>query len=202
MSRFACWLAWAITLSTAVGCETLVNYPVDRAMDLADVAGINFYWGQGGLAHARATKIVQGGVGAFDGDIFKLGNRSYGLVEEMRSEAGLPLFYFTAYDRKPVPECSSALFVTENSNLEGLGKAHYNLTDKQDRGFYELGIDVALFAGVGFSIDFFQVLDFTLGWVGIDIAKDDARHSSRQRVKNPRYEGIKGTPVTGHTDVE
>lgn len=199
MSSRYLWIAlWVTVVATSAGCETIKNYPVDRAKDFVDMVGFNLYWGQGFIAQGRMTKIAQMGVGSFDGEIVKYQRRALGVVEELRSEAGVPLFYFTAYDRCiPPGRFATETFRKQHQQMTGLGAVHYNLRDPNDRGFYEVGADVAVFLGLGVNVDVYQVMDFVIGWFGIDIGKDDARHRHRKPVANPRYQGVEKTPLSG-----
>lgn len=190
VSRTRALLVCLVTTST--GCEAILDYPVDRAKDLVDVIGLELYWGQGVVAHAQATKMVQLGLGTFDGDVMKYHRRVAGMVEEMRAEAGFPLYYFTIYDRKPLTENPEFL----EQQLEGLGEVHYSLTDPHDRGFYDIGATLVAFFGVGVSIDLYQTLDFMTGWLGVDIGRDDARNHKRKPVANPRYKSTAETPIS------
>ena len=194
MARFYRSVFLCMMAAASVGCSAIVNYPVDRANDLIDIVGFDVYWGQGVVLHGQATKLAQLGVGSFDGDILKYHRCSFGVMEEIRSEAGLPLYYFSIYDRKP--RVGNQLFLDQYRKTKGLGKVHYSLIDPHDRGFYEMGATVVLFAGVGFSLDVFQSLDFIMGWIGIDIARDDARNKNRPRVGNPRYESAAELPIS------
>jgi len=196
MSRLALVLVAACTLSTAAsGCGSLASYPMDRLQDLSDVFGGEFYWGQGFLANARGTKVVQLGAGSFDGNIASYDKRAVGVATEIRAEAGLPLYYFTTYDRKS--EIGNRVFNERVDEIDVLGVVKYNLTDPQDRSFYEVGVSVAAFAGVGVHVDVLQAIDFVLGIVGLDIGKDDARHRDVQApVHGPRYQKISELPIT------
>jgi hypothetical protein len=175
------------------------DYFGDRAKDLGDVVGLDVYWGQGILAHGRATKFAQMGAGIFDGDILKYRRRAAGIVDEMRSEGGVPLYYYTAYDRAVRSGTEEFLRRHEDPHhLARLGKAQYSLTDPHDRGFYEVGIDAALFVGLGLSVDIFQTFDFVLGWFLIDLGRDDSWNEDREPVSGPRYyKPIKETPISG-----
>lgn len=183
---------WAVV--TPTGCSVL-HYPVDRAKDLVDVVGFDLYWGQGVIAHAQATKMVQLGVGSFDGNILKIHNRAIGVVEEIRSEAGLPFYYFTVYDRKAV--AGNDKFLKRHREITGLGEVQYNLADPQDRGFYAVGANLALFIGAGVDVDLFQALDFMTGWLFFDLGRDDYRNRDREPVENPRYKGTGDRPISG-----
>jgi hypothetical protein len=197
MSRFAFLLLTISFLSFLnVGC-VVGDYFGDRFQDFSDVASCELYWGQGIQVNGRITKVAQMGLGAFDGDALKYNRRAVGVVEEMHAEAGVPLLYFTAYDRKVLR--GNEEFVSRHEDPEHvakLGKAHYNLTDPHDRGFYEVGAHLTAFVGVGASVDILQTLDFVLGWMLIDIGRDDTWSEDREPVANPRYEAIGDTPVS------
>jgi hypothetical protein len=168
---------------------------MDRVNDLTDVVGAEFYWGQGLLANVRGTKLVQVGVGTFDGNIASYDRRAMGVATEMRAEGGFPLYYFTTYDRKS--EIGNDVFNQRVADVENPGVGKYNLTDPQDRSFYQVGGTLAAFVGVGVHVDFLQALDFVVGLIGLDIGKDDARFREVQPpVKGPRFERISDLPVT------
>ncbi|HLU47062.1 MAG TPA: hypothetical protein VK116_03225 [Planctomycetota bacterium] len=198
------WIGAVLLLYSATGCagrsigQAIVDYPIDRAADLIDILGFDLYWGRGVLAQAQATKVVQAGAGTFDGKILKYARRSIGISQELRAEAGLPLYYFTAYDRKAV--AGNERFLENHADLEGLGEAHYNLTDPNDRGFYEVGGRAAVFVGVGVSFDVLQLADFFVGFFGADIGNDDRRHQAdptNEPIENPRYKGPGDRPISG-----
>jgi len=93
MSRIVCFITACVVLGpVGTGCQSVADYPVDRARDFSDVFGVDFYWGQGLLANARATKLVQAGIGKFDGCVASYDKRAAGVKEEMRAEAGVPLY--------------------------------------------------------------------------------------------------------------
>ncbi len=194
MSRLAV-LFGSFLLLTATGCGSIASYPMDRVNDLGDIFSANFYWGQGVLANMRGTKIVQAGVGTFDGNIASWDRRAVGVSRELRAEGGFPFYYFTTYDRKS--EIGNPLFNTRIENIENPGEVKFNLTDPDDRAFYQVGVDVAAFVGVGVSVDLLQTIDFVFGIFGLDIGKDDARHQEVQPpVHGPIYEKVSDLPVT------
>lgn len=199
MSRSA---SYAFTLClvgvVTVGCQNVGDYFEDRGKDFTDIVSLELYWGQGIVANARMTKVAQMGVGAFDGDILKYSRRAFGVVEEARAEAGVPFYYFTAYDRQVLRGNEEFLARHEDpAHLARLGVAQYNLTDSDDRGFYEFGGSAAFFVGLGLGVDLLQILDFTTGWFLVDIGRDDIRNSGRDDVSNPRFEPIGDTPISG-----
>jgi hypothetical protein len=196
MTRLAHVLVTGVSLClVASGCGVIANYPIDRANDLVDIFGAEFYWGQGILANARGTKIVQAGIGAFDGSIASCDKRAIGVASEVRAEGGLPLYYFTTYDRRA--DMGNRTFDQRVAAIDELGKVKYNLTDPHDRSFYQVGASVAAFIGVGVNVDLLQTLDFVVGLVGLDIGRDDKRHQGvEEPVHGPRLEEISDLPVT------
>ena len=198
MFRFYKLFFLGCVATTSFGCQAILDYPVDRAKDFVDVVGFDIYWGQGVVVHGQMTKLAQVGLGSFDGDILKCHRRACGVVEEMRSEGGLPFYYFTAYDRKI--RLGNTRFWSQD--LSGIGEVHYNLKDPNDRGFYEFGATLGVMVGLGFDIDLLQTLDFMTGWFGIDFGRDDARNKGRQRVENPRYKSVDQQPVSGEVVVD
>ena len=193
ISRFT--VSCALLCAMSSGCQSVVDYPVDRAKDFIDIVGVDFYWGQGVLANIRATKLVQAGIGKFDGCHASYATRACGVAEEIRAEAGLPLYYFTMYDRTAT-DMSNENFVERLAAETGYGEVKYNLTDPQDRSYYQVGANAAVFVGLGLNVDIFQVLDFGLGIFGLDIGKDDSRYDDVPDVHGPRFERISDLPVS------
>lgn len=207
MFRTNRWLlVFAVVAAASVsGCgggrtvgQSILDYPRDRAMDLVDVLGFEFYSGQGVLAHVQMTKIAQLGAGTFDGDILRCDRRALGWIQEMRAEAGLPFYYFTIYDR--APHWGNTTLIERIEAMEHLGEVQYSLTDPDDRGFYQVGGRLAVCLGLGAHVDLFQTMDFFMGWLGLDIGRDDVRHQVQpdvERVTGPRYEPVGSRPISG-----
>jgi hypothetical protein len=203
-STISCVFALAVA-GGGSGCggrsvaQSIVDYPIDRAKDLMDVIGFEFYWGQGLLAQAQATKFAQIGAGTFDGEILSYRCRSLGAANELRAEAGLPLYYFAAYDRSPIFGITDA-YLESHKDKTGLGEVHYSLTDPNDRGFYEVGGRLTAFLGVGLWVDVLQACDFFAGFVGADIGRDDRRHMDEDPDDSPRPAPIRGPWYKGPSD--
>lgn len=189
--RFWVVSSLALPASLVLGC----TYLSDRGRDLTDCGGVEFYAGQGGLVNARATKLVQAGLGAFDGDIVHCGRRAIAGTEEIRAEAGIGPYYYTVYDRTLDWVKGSQRNWASDPNE--YGKVHWNPRDPNDRRFYEIGVSVAAFLGVGVNVDLFQIFDFVLGIFTIDIGKDDACNREVPDVGDPRYKPIGERPLTG-----
>jgi hypothetical protein len=188
--------AFVLAVSVVLGgCQGYLNR---RSLDLADIPSAKLCLGLGLVVAARATQAVQVGVGftsAAHGGMMTWRGGTIGRREVTYSPTSLecgvaPVFYWrTAYDvhkrvvaqeRFVVP---GLIYVSKWDPLliePNEEKWHLALFDRKDvdtaydRRLYDVGVSLHLFLfGFECDVDLFEIADFLLGIVGIDIAQDD-----------------------------
>jgi hypothetical protein len=147
-----------------------------RANDLADVFGLSFSLGFGVLANVRATQAIQCG-GLFHGGArFGFIGREAGGWSETAVELGIPGFYLRSADLEPANKDLLRVRTERGQSLwQFLGDEGVPYDTGYDRKFWQVGATVhAGIVGVDFSVNLKELVDFLLGWGGLDLSGDDA----------------------------
>ncbi|MFT5130350.1 MAG: hypothetical protein ACI8W8_003981 [Rhodothermales bacterium] len=153
----------ALCLAT-MGCANSRGYLADRAADLTDVAHLNLSAFSRGHAMANVGPAVVGyqrlvGIDS-NGYCMKVG---LGGIEELQtsinSGGDRPTFGLI------IPLTHQAF---DTRSLVGYGKRH--------PPWGSVGADLGLFMGIGMRADLVELADFTLGWIRLDLLRDDKNY--------------------------
>ncbi|MFO0984723.1 MAG: hypothetical protein U1E76_23865 [Planctomycetota bacterium] len=184
-------LLFAVWLATATGCATVpaqqtpgaeeapaerasliddfLVYLEDRGWDLMDLFSARLTVGPGLRVSARATEVLQAGIGSTGPDAtgaaaqtafpaYQVGwiRRQGGVWRVRIAEAGVSLLYYFG-------------------EADGIGIMGNKVKfGEKDRGFFDVGFAVhAALAGVEAETRLDEIADFLLGWFGFDIMHDD-----------------------------
>lgn len=176
------------------------DYFHDRLQDLRDVAGAAVTVGPGLLAHARATQIFQVGGGYYTG--YKLGtwHRSAGVWEQSETSGGAaPLFWIRTLSREGIygdiidigvgdSDCDKAVsfwaFLIRGDLHAHTGPDEQRAHDL-DQSFWDIGAGVHIgLIGLDAYVNPMEMLDFLLGWFGVDFMRDDYGASYRTTLRS------------------
>ena len=161
------------------------TYFSDRGYDFLDMLGIRIGGGSTVYLRARPTKLAMLGAGFFNGKWSGLHGRAAGHWREKRHEGGALVLYEVQYER--TEPCGNAFMSDETflptssarprrNNRLSIEKSTWELAD-DDYHWADLGLGLGLLAvAADAHISPFQMADFLLGILGIDIADDDARN--------------------------
>jgi hypothetical protein len=164
-----CWVLLGLT-----GCgEAGQVYAWNRIHDMIDVAHVDLIWNSYGVV-ANVGPVMVGYEAAFS-DAFKdpdghpaimIGRVSSGIMDYAceRGEAGGFLVPLSRLDTCRIGFVGGKKVVLLRP--EGYGA--------KLPGWASVGLDVAVFGGVGAHVDVFELVDFVVGWFGVDISGDDA----------------------------
>jgi len=148
-------------------------YFQDRWADLKEIADLTVTVGGGVNLGARVTEGLQVGAGSFEGDAYGwLEGRAVAVLEE-RSEFGLSILHVYEYRRLG----NGLVLDVRHPRFADSGYEEYPLSFRQvsDRGPFDLGLSFHLvLLGANAAVHPDEILDFLLGWFGIDPRKDDA----------------------------
>ena len=161
------------------------TYFSDRGYDFLDMLGVRVGGGSTVYLRARPTKFAMLGAGFFRGKWFGLHGRAAGRWREKRHEGGALVLYEVQYERSA--PCGNAFMCdetflptsSERPRRRGwlpIDKSVWELAD-DDHHWADLGLGAGLLAvAADAHVSPFQMADFLLGILGIDIADDDARN--------------------------
>jgi hypothetical protein len=167
------------SLALASGCADFKSYMRDRGNDLADCFGAGFTLGLGVSVNARATHVLQVGIG-FQGTAWLGFTGRQGLSEPIfvANEISFPMYAqrwvavgFTC--PKEVPP-RSVVHGLPHRDEKPCSFAAFD--EDYDRRFLGIGFAFhALLLGAAFEFEPREFADFLLGWFSIDFMKDDSR---------------------------
>jgi len=151
------------TMILISGCS---GYLRRRAADFADMARLNVGGGYGSSFDASVTRYARFSAGGYE-NVVKAGfvGRRGGVWKEQRQGVAF-VAGLTETSREPI--CGNA-FLPPPETENGLQPWY---ADKE-RGVTEISISLLVFGGLEVGFDPGQMLDFFLGWAGIDIYGDD-----------------------------
>ena len=151
------------TIALICGCS---GYLRNRAADLADIARLNVGGGYGASIDASITRYVRVSLGGYEQAV-KAGfvGRQGGLWKERRQGVALVAGY-TETSREGI---RGNVSLPPPDTEEGLQPWY---ADKE-RGATEIVLSFFLLAGFEVGIDPGQILDFLVGWAGVDVYGDD-----------------------------
>ena len=180
----------SLLLITTIALLPSCSYVQNRTNDLLDVFWLDVDVGVLAAAEVRATDFCAVGVGASlqSVPLVHVHGRHFGHVERM--SGGLPVYWSISMykndemvpflDGTPAyssivqpPPCNYLLFYPEEFFVDRHGDARYRIGR---RGLRVLDCAVGASLGVGVRVGFSpgHLLDFLLGWFGLDLAGDDA----------------------------
>ena len=185
-----CVLVSRISLTT--GCQATVgNYLANRGNDLRDIAGVAISLGPGIDLSVRATAALQVQATYFYG--IKLGtwHRGAGIWKHSEKAGGVsPLLWMRFVSRDPIlgdtealSEADMGIAVLPIFHLqEWVNPGEWSGMDGSvDQGWWDIGAGVHLgLAGVHAYFNPAELLDFFLGWFGVDITGDDVPLQARE----------------------
>ena len=172
MRRWAFLGALCLCAALLSGCGGLRNYMLNRIGDAEDMVRFDISLGAGTDmgCHAMVTRLIRFDAYSTD-DIYRLGfsRRCLGVWKEDRDSWGFGPFGGMRYTLvkghwvgSPLNALEDpAAFLTESADEIGLG-AHL------------------FFVGARVGVRPWQILDFALGFIGLDIAGDDLTWTQRQ----------------------
>lgn len=150
-------------------------YLKDRANDFADIFSLSLSLGFGALVNVRVTQALQCGGFFWGGSRFGfIGREGWGW-SETEIEMGLPGFYIRSVLIEPGAGIVGPMDTERGQSLwQFLGDEGVPYDKGYDRKFWQVGATVhAGLAGLDFSVNLKELLDFLLGWAAIDISGDD-----------------------------
>jgi len=152
-----------LLIVTASGCT---GWWAHRANDLADVGRLNVGAGFGASLDASATRYGRFSAGSYE-DTTKVGfvGREGGVWKEERHGIAFIAGY-TETARDPI--CGNA-WLPEPDPASGLQPAWADT----ERGLTEFTFSLHMLVGLEVGFDPGQLLDFVLGFAGVDIYRDD-----------------------------
>ena len=180
----------ALNMILPLGCMTLEDtaapspaepsggagvYFRDRGNDFVDIFSLSLSLGLGIQANVRATQAIQAGGLFFGGTRFGFIGREGGGWSETVTEMGIPGFYIRSVEIMHGSGNISPLKTERGQSIwQFLGDTGVPYDEGYDRKFWQVGATVhAGLIGVDFSLNLKELLDFFLGWVAIDISRDD-----------------------------
>ena len=160
------------------------TYFSDRGYDFLDMLGIRVGGGTTVYLRARLTKLAMLGGGFFKGKYRGLHGRAVGRWREKRHEGGALVLYEVQYERSDF--CGNEFMCDETFLPRSSARPRRKGWLPIDKSAWELADDDHHWADLGLGAGFlavaadahispFQMADFLLGILGIDIADDDAR---------------------------
>jgi hypothetical protein len=159
-------------LLAPTGCA---NYWRARACDLADPFGLGLRLGMSVQGNARATQLVQTGIGWDMGAAWRWQGRDLYQAGGIGGEIGLaPLWH----QRGMLAE-SSGKSISDNPKVV-LGRVNGGWPDRKgfdanhDRRLYDFGVTLQAIVGVDVEFNPLEFADLLLGWFGVDLLDDDA----------------------------
>jgi hypothetical protein len=144
-------------------------YLKDRVNDLTDVGGAKILAGRGGQLAASFGYERSFGLGYYDFRKYGWDGRSFGIG----ADSGQQLVVMVERDYQALAGTESM----EDLEREILGAYRENdrvLPARRFRNAFDVQLTAALIAGVEVNFSPIQLVDFILGWIGIDVADDDA----------------------------
>jgi hypothetical protein len=149
----------------------IILYVPDRVFDLLDIFSFDIHFGGGVFANAHATRALQAGAGLRS--VGGLGWHDYrSLGVESQKEAGLNVLALGAQGYSATRVGTSGIQETS----QGMAGIHFpsDLIYQEYRDYWAVGGSVtAVFIGFDFDVHPVQIVDFLLGFIGIDICNDD-----------------------------
>ncbi|MEW6745932.1 MAG: hypothetical protein AB1486_24595 [Planctomycetota bacterium] len=165
---------WTACVAGALvaGC-TSVPYLADLGKDATEVVNASVGFSQGVAFEARATRLLQVGIGSSWGEWAGLKEGWLDTWTEERSELGISLLYMHELHREGasfLPSIHTPLY-----GEPGYSAFPLEVTHQVDRGWLSFGVRVnLLFLGVDLSVEPAELGDLVLGIFGIDLLEDDA----------------------------
>ncbi len=157
------------------GCSSANPYYVDRERDSLDIFSLSAECGLG--AKARFGPIGSGLIYS-DSSYGLRGGEILGLSQEETADIeagviGIEQFDIQCYDPNHIP---NRVKTYSSMNILGVNFPVSSKTPPPPHPYYfysQLDVAICIFGGVRFGFNVGELLDFTLGWVGIDIYGDD-----------------------------
>jgi hypothetical protein len=182
------------------GENAVYTYFKDRLYDFVDwfpIFGLKGTIGEGLLFNVRATKVLQVGAGAIDGEKFGFKGRELGYWHEWRGEFGVSLVYINTARKTPL--IANEFLFDEYKRTRHKQKEDIDLYRNDDRHWADFGFTVHL-GFIGLDWDVFRTkefFDFLVGIVTLDITKDDTKSRLRRKETEfiPVVGGVAPTPI-------
>lgn len=190
--------ACVLVISACLGCEAfklrkdyskvqevkvdkgpIAVYIEDRFLDFMDILGIKVTMGTGLLAHGRATKFAQAGIGFFDGDKFGFKGREVGYWQEWRGEVGVSVFYINTAKKNILIGNKFLFDAARAAEVAEVGDIDIFRDDDRDRWSAGAAVHV-LFFGIDIDIRLKEIADFIFGIFFLDMMKDDTKNRLRR----------------------
>jgi len=192
-------------VAAAAGCKA-PNLQ-DRMDDAAEMCRLNLGLGPGLLVNAHVTRCLALGMGTYEARRFGFRNGHGWIWDERRYDTnliipiwgwedvvavvhgGMPKTLLRGDDHDPLPP---------GEKPGDLRWAEMPLTiNNKNRGWLEVSANVHLIViGLEAGIDFGEVLDYALGWFGIDIMGDDSRSAAERERHDPDHPHSRPGPDT------
>lgn len=150
-----------------------------RLADLGDIVDFKLSYGPGWFVNLRVTKFLQ--IGGGEGKVTKRGwtkdgpRRYAGTWVEDASEVGIGFAYIRHFNSIEPVSGEAPKKRKPDHPLAGLLQAVPSFDIDSDFSREMFGVGLTLHAGVGVETELkpSEVLDFFVGWVGLDLKKDD-----------------------------
>jgi hypothetical protein len=156
----------------------------DRMDDSAEILRCNVGWGPGLLVNAHVTRCLALGAGAYDARRFGFRNGHGWIWDERRYDTNLVIPIWGWEDVDSVYYGGMPVTPIRGDDLDrlppgedpgGLRWAQMPLTlNDRNRGWLEVSANAHLiWVGIDLGLDVGELVDYLLGWVGVDLAGDD-----------------------------
>jgi hypothetical protein len=156
----------------------VIEYFRDRGEDLLDVFRLRFmvpYRAEGYGLKARVTSLAQAGYVHFNGSAFGMDRRAIGQVHEKRTEGGVSVVYFSRTQMEKVRgnDYLDSDAIWNQAAPRGIMRRGSSWDDGRLHPV-SVGAEVELGA-FGLDVGAYptEAIDFVLGWLFLDIYKDD-----------------------------
>jgi hypothetical protein len=156
--------------------ERILYYPIDRLADLVDVVSFDVGFALGGAVHLYVTRALQGGFGmGWQYGVGLVQPRVLGAQQEL--EIGVAALNYAQFQVTGRRSGMTGPVVTGSADVTGASTP--DLGVYQDyRDYWAVGAGVrVLVVSANAAIHPVQIVDLLLGFLGIDIANDDAATS-------------------------
>lgn len=200
-AQFICIIV--MSMAILAGCKTPSLQ--DRMRDGAEIFRLNVGLGPGLLVNAQVTRAIELGAGTYEARRFGFRNGHGWIWDERRYDmnllvpiwgwsdvpsvlrGGMPRTYLYGdqHDRLPPGE---------EPGFWGWAEMPLTINDKT-RGWFEVALNVhVLFIGVDAGVDFGELVDWTFGWFGLDLAGDDSNTGAKLEKHTPPLPPPPGEP--------
>ena len=196
-----------VLVAASAGCKA-PNLQ-DRLDDTAEICRLNFGLGLGLLANVHVTRFAAVGLGAYDARRYGFRN-GYGWIwDERRYDTNLiiPIWGWEDVDSVAYGDMPKTLLhgdqhdpLPPGDKPGALRWAEMPLTlNNKNRGWFEVSANLHVICiGLEAGIDFGELVDWALGWFGIDIMGDDSHTGAAVQRHGP--DPIQ-RPQGPHTDI-